>query len=154
MSHNHKEKNIVEVDVVIKERVCEWAIIGVTTRSGVRKHTLPFNVDVVRCGRCLDEASHVFPLVVVSNNDIKKALFIIGDDKSFRLDGYSSLFFKKSWDVVGEDLCAVVHDFFVFRKLLKHINHSIIALVPRSANVTSTNDFKSICCCNVVYMVI
>ena len=23
VSHNHKEKNIVEVDVVIKERVCE-----------------------------------------------------------------------------------------------------------------------------------
>ena len=154
VSHNHKGKNTVEVDVVIKERVCEGAVIGVTTRSGVRKHTLPLNVDVVCCGRCLDKASHVFPLVVVSNDDIKKALFIIGDDKSSRLDGYSSLFFKKSWDFVGEDLCAVVHDFFVFRKLLKHINHSIMALVPKSANVTSANDFKPICYCNVVYKVI
>jgi hypothetical protein len=27
-------------------------------------------------------------------------------------------------------------------------------LVPKSANVTSTNDFKPISCCNVVYKVI
>jgi hypothetical protein len=36
----------------------------------------------------------------------------------------------------------------------KQINHSIIALVPKSANVNSANDFRPISCCNVIYKVI
>ena len=55
---------------------------------------------------------------------------------------------------MGEDFYAVVNDFFVSRKLLKQINHSIIALVPKSANVTFANDFRPISYYNVVYKVI
>jgi hypothetical protein len=45
---------------------------------GTSQDTLPLNADVVRCGPCLDGASHVFLLAIVSNDDIKKALFNIG----------------------------------------------------------------------------
>lgn len=38
VSRNHMGKNVVKVDVVIEERVCERAFIGVTTRNGARKH--------------------------------------------------------------------------------------------------------------------
>jgi hypothetical protein len=86
---------------------------------GTSKDTLPLDVDVVRCSPRLYEASHVFLLAAVSNEDFKKALFCIGNDKSPRLDGYSCLFFEKYWDVVWEYLCVVVHDFFVSGKLLK-----------------------------------
>jgi hypothetical protein len=55
---------------------------------------------------------------------------------------------------VGEDLCAAMNDFFVSRKFLKQINHSIIALVPKFANVTFANDFRPISYYNVVYKVI
>ena len=54
----------------------------------------------------------------------------------------------------GEDFYVAVQSFFVYEKLLKQINHFIIALVPKSTNVTSTNDFRPISCCNVVYKVI
>jgi hypothetical protein len=67
---------------------------------------------VVCCGARLDSTLHAFLLADVSNDDIKKALFSIGDAKSPGPDGYSSLFFKSSWDVVGQDLCATVQDFF------------------------------------------
>nr|GEU83844.1 hypothetical protein [Tanacetum cinerariifolium] len=36
----------------------------------------------------------------VTNEEVKRAMFDIGDDKSPGLDGYSSLFFKESWDTV------------------------------------------------------
>ena len=55
---------------------------------------------------------------------------------------------------MGRDLCAVVQDFFISSRLLKQINHSVIDLVPKSANVSSTSDFKSISYCNVIYKVI
>ena len=55
---------------------------------------------------------------------------------------------------MGRDLCVVVQDFFISSRLLKQINHSIIAFVPKLANVSSTSDFRSISCCNVIYKVI
>jgi hypothetical protein len=47
-----------------------------------------------------------------------------------------------------------VQDFFSSGQILKQINHCIIALVPKSTNVNSANDFKPISCCNVIYKVI
>jgi len=87
-----------------------------------------------------------YEIVVLSRN----GGCYVGDEKSPRHDGYSFLFFKKSWEVIGEDFYATVHDFFVCGKLLKQINHSIITLVPKSASVTSANDFRPISICNVV----
>jgi hypothetical protein len=58
-------------------------------------------------------------LAAVSYDDIKKALFSIGDHKSPGPDEYSSFFFKNSWDVVGQDLCVAVEDFFQSGQLLK-----------------------------------
>jgi len=67
----------------------------------------------VCCGPRLDSTVHAFLLDDVSNDDIKKALFNISDAKSPGPDGYSSLFFKNSWDMVGQDLCAAMRDFFL-----------------------------------------
>ncbi|GKF09071.1 hypothetical protein Tco_0043295, partial [Tanacetum coccineum] len=67
----------------------------------------------------------------VTNDEIKRAMFDIGDDKAPGPDGYTSAFFKKGWDVVGQDVCRVVHDFFVNGKLLKEVNHTFLALIPK-----------------------
>nr|GEZ71513.1 hypothetical protein [Tanacetum cinerariifolium] len=48
----------------------------------------------------------------VTNEEVKREMFDIGDDKSPGPDGYSLLFFKESWDTVGEDVCRAVRDFF------------------------------------------
>jgi hypothetical protein len=90
----------------------------------------------------------------VSNDSIKEALFSIGNDKAPGPDGYLSLFFKTAWDMVGNDLCAAIRDFFVSGRLLKQVNHSVIALMPKSDNVTFAADFRPISCCNVIYKVI
>ena len=86
--------------------------------------------------------------------DIKHALFTIDDAKAPRPDGFSPCFFKKSWDVIGEDFCLAMQNFFESGALLKQINHSIIALIPKSANASYALDFHSISCCNVIYKVI
>jgi len=82
------------------------------------------------------------------------ALFSIGDDKSPGPNGFSSMFFKKAWDVIGSDFCATAQNFFCSCKLLRQVNHSIIDFVPKSAHVSSPNDFKPISYCNVIYKVI
>ena len=66
---------------------------------------------------------------VVTNEEIKAALFEIEDDKAPGPDGYSSKFFKAMWSIVGNDFCLAVHEFFSSGKLLKEFNATVIALV-------------------------
>nr|GEY46943.1 hypothetical protein [Tanacetum cinerariifolium] len=63
----------------------------------------------------------------ISNEEIKSAMFSIGDDKSPGPDGYTPMFFKRSWDIVGYDVCNAV------------------------STPSHINDFRPISCCNVIY---
>ncbi|XP_074317710.1 uncharacterized protein LOC141653760 [Silene latifolia] len=56
-------------------------------------------------------------------------------DKSPGPDGYTSAFFKDSWDVIGEDVCAAIKDFFSTGKLLNQINATNITLILKLAQV-------------------
>ncbi|GKD05219.1 protein LAZ1 [Tanacetum coccineum] len=87
----------------------------------------------------------------VTNEEIKKAMFGIGDDKAPGPDGYTSTFFKKVWDVVGQEVCNAVHDFFANGKILKETNHTFIALIPKVTTPLKVNDYRPISCCNVIY---
>ncbi|GJX73331.1 RNA-directed DNA polymerase, eukaryota [Tanacetum coccineum] len=67
----------------------------------------------------------------VNDKEIKEALFDIDSDKASGPDGYSSEFFKKAWDIVGEDFCSSIKEFFISGQLLGEINATIIALIPK-----------------------
>nr|GEU82374.1 hypothetical protein [Tanacetum cinerariifolium] len=87
----------------------------------------------------------------VSNEEIKSAMFNIGDDRTPGPDGFSLVFFKKSWNIVGEDVCSAIKDFFHNGKLLKEINHTFLSLIPKVTNPTKVMDYRPISCCNVLY---
>ena len=116
---------------------------------GTLRVTSPLDESFVCCGPRVDSSLHTSLLANVSSDDIKKAFFSIGDTKSLGPDGYSAFFF-----MVGQDLYAVVQDFFHSSQLLKQINHYIIALVLNFPHVSNANDFRPISCCNVVYKII
>ncbi|XP_071704828.1 uncharacterized protein [Rutidosis leptorrhynchoides] len=87
----------------------------------------------------------------VTNEEVKAAIFDIGDDKATGPDGYSLAFFKNAWDVVGNDVCSAIKAFFSNSQLLTEINHTIIALLPKNQHPGKVNDYRSISCCNVLY---
>ncbi|GJS32607.1 uncharacterized protein Tco_0530989 [Tanacetum coccineum] len=87
----------------------------------------------------------------ISNEEIRCAMFDIGDDRAPGPDGFTSALFKKGWDVVGNDVCNVVRDFFTNGKLLKEVNHTFVALIPKVPTPTRVNDYRPISCCNVIY---
>ncbi|GKC95885.1 RNA-directed DNA polymerase, eukaryota, reverse transcriptase zinc-binding domain protein [Tanacetum coccineum] len=87
----------------------------------------------------------------IQKDEIKKALFDIDDNKSPSLDGYTSKFFKRSWDIVRSDFCAVIKEFFSTGKLLGEVNATLISLIPKSLTPQKVSDFRPIACCDVIY---
>ncbi|GJU01186.1 sodium/hydrogen exchanger 6 [Tanacetum coccineum] len=86
----------------------------------------------------------------VTNEEVKSAIFSMGDDKAPGPDGFIVAFFKKVWDVVGEDITCAIMDFFFNGKLLKEINHTIISLIPKITTPDRINDYRPISCCNLM----
>ncbi|GJS41230.1 protein LAZ1 [Tanacetum coccineum] len=87
----------------------------------------------------------------ITDLEIKEAMFSIGNDKSLGPDGYTSNFFKKGWDIVGQDVCKAIRDFFTNGQMLKEINHTFIALIPKVSTPLCINDYLPISWCNVIY---
>ncbi|GKA80932.1 hypothetical protein Tco_0787624 [Tanacetum coccineum] len=67
----------------------------------------------------------------ITDDEIKRAMFSIGEDKALGPDGYTSAFFKKGWNVIGQDICSAIRDFFDNGRFLKEINHTFVALIPK-----------------------
>ena len=112
------------------------------------------NPKIVHYGKLLDQSQSLALALPVTEEEIRKALYSIGVDKAPGPDGYSSLFFKQAWDTMGADFTTAILKFFSLGQILKQINHSVIALIPKSKDVDKVKDFRPIACCNVVYKVI
>lgn len=89
-----------------------------------------------------------------SGEEIKEALFSIHNDKSPRIDGYSSFFFKKSWSIIGSYVIAAIHEFFRSGFFLKEINVTTITMIPKVLSLAVVGDYRPITCCSVLYKTI
>ncbi|KAL2247912.1 UNVERIFIED_CONTAM: hypothetical protein Sindi_2643500 [Sesamum indicum] len=76
-----------------------------------------------------EEAGHL--ISAFTPDDVKQAVFDIAEDKAPGPDGYSSGFFKEAWPVVGQEVTKAVLEFFSTGKLLKQVNSTLLALIPK-----------------------
>ncbi|XP_019150673.1 PREDICTED: uncharacterized protein LOC109147524 [Ipomoea nil] len=89
----------------------------------------------------------------ISKEEIKEALFSMGNDKAPGPDGYTAAFFKVNWNRIGSLVIAAVMEFFRNGQLLKQWNHTVIALIPKKMHDQRVEDFRPIACCNVFYKI-
>ena len=99
----------------------------------------------------LTDSEAEYMVTDVSDAEIKKAMFSIDNNKAPGPDGFSSLFYKKAWDVIGNDVCLAVKEFFETGKILNEINSTLIAQVPKTQTTAKVSDYRPIACCNVIY---
>ncbi|GJZ49122.1 RNA-directed DNA polymerase, eukaryota, reverse transcriptase zinc-binding domain protein [Tanacetum coccineum] len=116
-------------------------------QSGI---TTPFDSDDLIMTK-LDSDQALEMIKNVTAKEVKDALFSMGNDKSPGPDGYTACFFKESWDIVAADVTCAIQEFFTNGNLLKELNHTIIALVPKVKSPSCINDYRPISCCNVLF---
>ncbi|CAA7053093.1 unnamed protein product [Microthlaspi erraticum] len=90
----------------------------------------------------------------VTPEEIKTTLFAMPLNKSPGPDGFSVEFFRASWDVVGPDVIAAVQEFFRNGRLLKDLNNTAVALIPKVPEACRLGDYRPISCCNLIYKLI
>nr|GFA09858.1 RNA-directed DNA polymerase, eukaryota, reverse transcriptase zinc-binding domain protein [Tanacetum cinerariifolium] len=95
-------------------------------RKGVKVQSIENRDDIFTCK--LNDEEAVAMIVEVSNDEIKKVMLDIADTKALGHDVFTACFFKKAWSVVRNDVCDVVKEFFINKKLLKEVNATIISL--------------------------
>ncbi|KAH0722967.1 hypothetical protein KY289_006011 [Solanum tuberosum] len=82
--------------------------------------------------------------------EVKTTLFHIDSNKSPGPDGYGNGFFKAVWDIICDDIVTAVLEFFTNGKLLKQLNATNIALIPKVRNPELASQFRPIACCNIL----
>ncbi|KAJ0027531.1 hypothetical protein Pint_35908 [Pistacia integerrima] len=62
--------------------------------------------------------------------EVKQAMFAIGDDKTPGPDGYSAKFFQESWDIIRDEISKAIIDFFSHGRMLKEVNTNVLCNAP------------------------
>ncbi|XP_074277901.1 uncharacterized protein LOC141601513 [Silene latifolia] len=76
------------------------------------------NQTIVRMGPCLTDEHKSSLLALLSDNEIKKAIFDIPGNKAPGPDGFGSQFFKDAWQIVGHEVSSAVRDAFTKGNIL------------------------------------
>ena len=95
-----------------------------------------------------------FLIATVSREEIREAVFDLAPDKSPGPDGFPPFFFQKYWVLVDNSVCRAVQAFFHSGHMLKEINHTFLALIPKIDNPSTSNHFRQISLCTTIYKVI
>ncbi|GJS07102.1 RNA-directed DNA polymerase, eukaryota, partial [Tanacetum coccineum] len=90
----------------------------------------------------------------VSRDEIRRAVWNCGDNKSPGPDGFTFEFFKKYWDAVGSDFCEAIEHFFTSGGFSKGCNSSFVTLIPKIIDAKFVNDFRPISLIGCVYKVV
>jgi len=103
--------------------------------------------------RCSEEDKGMLT-TEVTKEEIKRVVFSVPKDKSLGPDGYTTEFYKATWDIIGEEFVLAIKSFFEKGFLPKGVNSTILALIPKKLEEIEMKDYRPISCCNVIYKVI
>lgn len=77
--------------------------------------------------------------------------------KSFKApgpDGFQPFFFKKYWDIIGDDIRRLVQGAFDNGRIDSRMAETLIVLIPKVDHPTRISQFRPISLCNVIYKLV
>ncbi|KAL4559868.1 hypothetical protein LXL04_032014 [Taraxacum kok-saghyz] len=90
----------------------------------------------------------------VTREEIKLAVWKCGSDKASGRDGFTFCFIKHYWEVLKEDICCFVEEFFSEAFLPVGCNSSFITLIPKVMNLMGVSDFRPISLIGIQYKIV
>ncbi|GKA18638.1 RNA-directed DNA polymerase, eukaryota [Tanacetum coccineum] len=90
----------------------------------------------------------------ITREEIKRAVWECGTDKSPGPDGFTFGFYRRFWCVIENDVVEAVKTFFQDATFPKGGNASFIALIPKTINANMVKDFRPITLIGSLYKII
>jgi hypothetical protein len=89
-----------------------------------------------------------------STEEIKAAVFSLNKDSAPGPDGFGAFFFQHYWDIVHKEVVNAVLEFFTSGWILPGYNSNIIALIPKSPDALSIDQYRPIAMANFKFKII
>jgi hypothetical protein len=96
-----------------------------------------------------EESDEVGKQVILE--EVEESISRIPKDKSPGLNGWSQELFHHFFDIMGNDLLGDIEESRISGKVIRSLNATFVALIPKYLKPASFNDFKPIALCNFVY---
>eukprot|EP00253_Pinus_taeda_P035656 PITA_35656 len=90
----------------------------------------------------------------ITMEEVEEAVRSMPNDKAPGPDGFTINFYKACWEIVKNDIWEIVEDSRRSKTLLKSLNSTFIALVPKVEEANTPEKFRPIALCNVIYKII
>ncbi|GKU94304.1 hypothetical protein SLEP1_g7819 [Rubroshorea leprosula] len=89
-----------------------------------------------------------------NEEEVRHAVWDCESSKALGLDGFNFKFVKKMWETLKDDIMGFVTDFHKYGKLVRGLNSSFIALVPKVTNPQKIEEFIPISLVGAIYELI
>jgi hypothetical protein len=93
-------------------------------------------------------------LAPFSAEDVKKAAFSIGDFKAPGPDGLHAVFYKKNWNMCGEEITHEVLQALDTGIIPSGWNDTTVVLIPKVDDPELVTQYRPISLCNIIYKII
>ncbi|XP_028554353.1 uncharacterized protein LOC114580562 [Dendrobium catenatum] len=90
----------------------------------------------------------------ISDEEIRKAVFGISNNRAPGNDGITISFLKFYWFIIRNDICAAVKDFFITSSMCASWKDTLVVLIPKTTTAKAPAQFRSISLCQTFYKVV
>ena len=90
----------------------------------------------------------------IEMQEVEEAVNQMALGKAPRLDGFTTNFFHHFWDLVKEDMLAIIEESKTKRGVLEAFNATFLTLIPKEVGADTPDKFRLIALCNVIYKII